>query len=148
MLKHSNDTYLRAQFLYQVDRLPLVEVSERTGVTVHTLKKWREKENWDHALIERKITNTEVAQMLTEHIARIITATNEEDRPLNSGDVDRIVKLTAAQDRLDGSLKSVANAVETLERFGLFMKHKYPNEFGVLPQAIMEFLNQLRRELK
>lgn len=87
--------------LYVEQGLEGTEVSRLTGISETTISKWNNNEGWEKQRAARRLSPDKLIQRYYEQSERIIDAADEQKRPLTTGEVDSLAKLSISIARLD-----------------------------------------------
>lgn len=109
-----------AKLLYTVEGVTVQkELSERVGISLVTINKWVNKENWESLRASVIITKENELKRMYMQITELndaIMARPKGERFASSKEADILVKLTAAVRELETDT-SVADTIEVLKNF-------------------------------
>lgn len=87
--------------LYVEQGLDGKEVSRLLKISETTISKWNKNEGWEQQRAARRLSPDKLILRYYEQSERIIDAADKEDRPLTTGEVDALAKLSTSIARLD-----------------------------------------------
>ncbi len=149
-MKHSESVRGEAEFLYIVKNKSPREISEVTGVPLSTVHSWIKKHNWDDYGRIRLVTPWKVANDLMRQIEQINHLAIAERRPLDNGEVDRIVKLVKSSKQIYKPAEYASVAIDIVDRLGTFIKNRdtqlYQSLTGILLEFVQDFTDKLKGE--
>jgi len=131
------------EYLYKVRKKSVKDIAVRTGVPKATLYRWIQDENWDAGVLSRELSRIELANALRWHIHEIQNQARTEGRPMTASEIDAVSKLLSIVEKLNPEILFVANAIEALERFSDFVRHRDPELHSRLIDLMMRFVRDL-----
>lgn len=87
--------------LYVEQGLDGKEVSRLLKISETTISKWNKNEGWEQQRAARRLSPDKLILRYYEQSERIIDAADDEERPLTTGEVDALAKLSTSIARLD-----------------------------------------------
>jgi len=141
--KYSDEVRARCKSLYCYKGHSIPAISDLTGVSESTLRRWRSEEDWEDQRMARSVSGRMVAEQLRKQVFMIIADANEEGRMLDNGEVDRIRKMRKDINELDDAELFVGHALDTIDELGDWLADHYPDLRDDMVQPLMEFSRQL-----
>lgn len=141
--QYSDEMRARCKSLYCFKGHSIPEISELTGVSESTLRRWRKKENWDDQRMAQAVSGRMIAEQLKKQVWMVVEQANEEGRMLDNAEVDRIRKMRKDINKLDDSEVFVGHALDTIDELGDWLADHYPELRDQMVQPLMEFSRTL-----
>lgn len=144
--QYSDGVRARCKSLYCYKGHEIPDISELTGVSESTLRRWRKEDEWNDQRMARSVSGRMIAEQLRKQVWMIIQSANEEARMLDNGEVDRVRKMRKDINELDDTEVFVGHALDTIDELGDFLGENYPDLRNDMVQPLMEFSRKLVQE--
>jgi len=147
-MRHTEATKSEAEFLYIVKHKQPVEISKITGVPLSTVQDWIRKNGWDKYGRIRLVTPWKVANDIMAHIELINKKARDENRTLDNGEVDRIIKLVKASKQIYKPAEYASTAIDVVDRLSTFIKNRDADLYNRVTDLLLEFVQELTDKMK
>lgn len=138
-MAYSEETQLYAELLYCLQRIEIPEISERTGVSESTLRRWRAELGWEDKRVARALSGPMMAYQITMQIHEIMEHARAEGRPMTPGESDQCLKLKQMAEKYDPDGVFVSHALDAMDEFNTFIAEEYPELHDDVKEPIVEF---------
>lgn len=161
-MAHSPETKTQARALYVFDRLDLTKISERIGVSVGTVRRWKslaeaQGDDWDKSRTAASMASTgtdDMVALLIEDYVQLHLSVIEElkkaegVRPIEkaealAGLADAFNKTINAAGRASPKISELAVAQDVIKRLGDHVATKFPQH----GEAFIEILETFGKEV-
>lgn len=115
------------------------EICEYVGWTEITFTRNKNKYNWDKLKAARTTTRDSNISLMLEQIERINNDARDEDRQLSSKEVDTVVKLSSAIEKLDKK-NNIGQYIQVFTRFIEYLSEVDPEKAKGLWPLCNEFI--------
>jgi hypothetical protein len=136
-----------AEFLYCIKQLAATEIATRLGISVPTVRRWAKENKWQEYLRLHAVSPYKIANDLYAEIERIKTLAVKEDRTLNNGEVDRIVKLVKSAKQISKPAEYASIVIDIMDRFSSWLKNEAPALHDQCARHIIDFARTTTSEL-
>lgn len=101
--------------------LSIEEIAELVGRTESTVRRWRKQGQWDLQRAAKHGQAQEIIRRSYEQIERIHAQADADKRPLDKGEADAIVKISAAIKNLTTQV-TLHDYVQVMKEFSAFLR--------------------------
>lgn len=131
-----------AQQLYIYGDSSQQKIAEDLGISEKTLSKWKEDEGWDKIKAARNLGKDSLVTKLYSQALKITIDAENDNRILNSKEMDTIVKIASTIDKLDRKV-NLPNAISVFKEFNNFLVKINPNLAKQITEYQQKFLQHL-----
>jgi len=144
--RYSDKVRGECEAMYCLHDKSIPAISDVSGVSESTLRRWRERYNWDEKVVARVISGPMIAQQLKQQVYMITKQANDEARLITTQEADIISKLRKQIEDLDGHAIYVSHALEAMDAFNEWLAdNAKPGLREEVVGHIMEFSRNLVR---
>lgn len=122
------------------------EVSEIMQPSASTIDRWADDGGWYNLQKLRNGSTLRVGLSALEQINMIFARAKEEERIVNSKEVDQMVKLRKLMEGLNRELGFVSNGIEAMGKFMEFVREEDEKLFKAISPLSIEFTQGLAKE--
>jgi uncharacterized protein YjcR len=142
MANQKNKELRLAEQLYVYDDMSQKEIAEYLNVSEKTISNWKEKGDWDKMKSARSLTRDSIIKGLYENALLITNTAKEAKRPLNSKEMDAIVKIASSIEKLDKKF-NIPVVIGVFKEFNNWVVNIDPNMAIKLTEYQRKFIYHL-----
>lgn len=131
-----------AEQLYLFSKKTQAQIAEDLGVSEKTFTKWKEDGDWERQKAARTLGKDSLVSKLYLQALKITDTAEQENRTLNSKEMDAIMKIVKSIDTLERKV-NVPNAISVFESFNGFLIKLNPK----LAEQIIEYQSKFLKHL-
>lgn len=105
-------------FLFFMQNMQQQEICERAGVSAPTLKRWKDKDNWEARRAAANITRGELVNKVLMAIGKLL---DENTDKVDPNLADKLAKFSSTIESLDKK-NNVVNDIETFMNFNRYLQ--------------------------
>ncbi len=131
-----------AQQLYIYSDASQAKIAEDLGISEKTLSKWKDEDGWDKIKAARHLGKDSMITKLYAQALKIISEAENDNRIMNSKEMDTVSKIGSTIDKLDRKV-NLPNAISVFKEFNNFLVKINPALAKQITEYQQKFLHVL-----